>query len=174
MRIKRLARLTAPSILLVGALVACSSGTSRPSAAATAPGTPPTSATAAASPSATESAVPAVLAAPDGPAVPVAKVRDSFAVLQATYTDPGCAASEGNCEYFLKRVLDNLNALDASMKASSEGPAHFKQPLAWINQMRSTLAGDSSFPNLRKNQALLTGTRDKINTWMQSHPEDYR
>jgi ABC-type transport system substrate-binding protein len=168
MHIKQLARITAPSILLVAALAACSSGTSQPSAAATAPSTPATSATASASPSTTDSATPEVRE------VPVAKVRDSFAVLQATYTDPGCAASEGNCEYFLKRVLDNLNALDASMKASSEGPAHFKQPLAWINQMRTTLAGDSSFPNLKSHQALLTGTRDKINTWMQSHPEDYR
>ncbi|MEV7618295.1 hypothetical protein [Streptomyces sp. NPDC089799] len=28
--------------------------------------------------------------------------------------------------------------------------------------------------HLKNNQTLLFGTRDKINLWMQDHPEDYR
>ena len=46
-------------------------------------------------------------------------VRDSFAVLQATYND-GCTTA-GNCEYFLTRVLTNLDELYNSMKADPKG-----------------------------------------------------
>ncbi|MEU0436634.1 hypothetical protein ABZ153_34480 [Streptomyces sp. NPDC006290] len=102
----------------------------------------------------------------------VEKVRDVFARLQATYND-GCT-TPGNCEYFLGRVLDELSSLDESMKADPQGPGHFKEPLAWIAKLRAELGGDRSFENLKKHQALLTGTRDRINTWMQGHPEDYR
>lgn len=102
----------------------------------------------------------------------VEKVRDVFARLQATYND-GCT-TPGNCENFLGRVLDELGSLDEAMKADPQGPAHFKEPLAWIAALRTGLGDDSSFENLKKHQDLLTGTRDKINTWMQGHPEDYR
>ncbi|MEU0967493.1 hypothetical protein ABZ357_19410 [Streptomyces sp. NPDC005917] len=95
-----------------------------------------------------------------------------FARLQATYND-GCT-TPGNCEYFLGRVLDELSSLNVAMKADPQGPDHFKEPLAWIAELRAELGEDSSFANLKKHQDLLTGTRDKINTWMQSHPEDYR
>ncbi|MFD8420190.1 hypothetical protein [Streptomyces sp. NPDC059466] len=100
------------------------------------------------------------------------KVRDAFARLQATYND-GCT-TPGNCEYFLGRLVDELNRLDEAMKADPQGPGHFKEPLAWIVDLRAELGDDSSFENLKKHQGLLTGTRDKINTWMQGHPEDYR
>ncbi|MGW3630804.1 hypothetical protein ACWD7F_11670 [Streptomyces sp. NPDC005122] len=106
------------------------------------------------------------------PAPGAEKVRDAFAVLQATYND-GCT-TPGNCEYFLGRVLDNLDSLDKAMRADPQGPGHFKEPLAWIADLRAELGDDSSFENLKKHQGLLTGTRDKINTWMQGHPEDYR
>ncbi|KUJ37505.1 hypothetical protein AB0N87_01475 [Streptomyces sp. NPDC093228] len=106
------------------------------------------------------------------PAPGVEKVRDVFARLQATYND-GCT-TPGNCEYFLGRVLDELNGLDAAMKADPQGPAHFKEPLARIAELRAELGGDRSFENLKQHQQLLTGTRDKINAWMQGHPEDYR
>ncbi|GAA3848952.1 hypothetical protein ACWDR2_01450 [Streptomyces sp. NPDC003631] len=106
------------------------------------------------------------------PAPGVEKVRDVFARLQATYND-GCT-TPGNCEYFLGRVLDELNGLDAAMKADPQGPAHFKEPLARIAELRAELGGDRSFENLKKHQQLLTGTRDRINAWMQGHPEDYR
>ncbi|MFI0966052.1 hypothetical protein ACH4S8_32360 [Streptomyces sp. NPDC021080] len=102
----------------------------------------------------------------------VEKVRDAFAGLQATYND-GCT-TPGNCEYFLGRVLDELNRLDGAMKADPQGPGHFKEPLAWIAKLRAGLGDDRSFENLKKHQTLLTGTRDKINAWMQGHPEDYR
>ncbi|MEV8037757.1 hypothetical protein [Streptomyces sp. NPDC086182] len=106
------------------------------------------------------------------PTPAVEKVRDVFAGLQATYND-GCT-TPGNCEYFLGRVHDELGSLDKSMKADPQGPGHFKEPLAWIANLRAELGGDNSFENLKKHQALLTGTRDRINTWMQGHPEDYR
>ncbi|MEV5783650.1 MULTISPECIES: hypothetical protein [Streptomyces] len=106
------------------------------------------------------------------PAPEAEKVRDAFAGLQATYND-GCT-TPGNCEYFLGRVLDELNSLDKAMKTDPQGPGHFKEPLAWIVELRAELGDDSSFENLKKHQDLLTGTRDKINTWMQGHPEDYR
>jgi hypothetical protein len=100
------------------------------------------------------------------------QVRDVFARLQATYND-GCT-TPGNCEYFLERLLDELNTLDASMKADPQGPGHFREPLARIAKLQTALGDDTSYENLRKHQDLLTGTRDKINSWMQGHPEDYR
>ncbi|MGW4441755.1 hypothetical protein [Streptomyces sp. NPDC004682] len=100
------------------------------------------------------------------------QVRDAFAVLQATYED-GCT-DPTNCEYFLTRVNDNLDELAAAMKADPKGEGHFTAPLAWMDALRGALGKDTSFPNLKKHQKLLIGTRDRINKWMQSHPEDYR
>ncbi|WP_037625550.1 hypothetical protein [Streptomyces aureus] len=117
-------------------------------------------------------ATPAPSTAQPAPGAGVEKVRDVFAQLQATYND-GCTTS-GNCEYFLGRVFDNLSALDKAMEADPQGPEHFKEPRAWIARLRTRLGGDRSFENLKKHQDLLTGTRDKINAWMQGHPEDYR
>ncbi|MFD6024300.1 hypothetical protein [Streptomyces griseoluteus] len=111
-------------------------------------------------------------AAPASPAVAPAEVRDSFAVLQATYND-GCT-TEGNCEYFLNRVLSNLTDLHDSTKASPRGPAHFAAPLTWTDKLRQTVGAHPSFPDLVLHRKLLLDTRDKVNTWMQSHPEDYR
>ncbi|MFE0515078.1 hypothetical protein [Streptomyces sp. NPDC058964] len=106
------------------------------------------------------------------PAPAVEKVRDVFARLQATYND-GCT-TPANCEYFLGRVLDELNSLELSMKTDPQGPAHFKEPLARIAALHTELGDDRSFANLKKHQDQLTGARDKINAWMQGHPEDYR
>ncbi|MFJ8359949.1 hypothetical protein [Streptomyces sp. NPDC093984] len=106
------------------------------------------------------------------PAPSAEKVRDVFARLQATYND-GCT-TPGNCEYFLGRLLDELSSLDEAMKADPQGSGHFEEPLAWIAKLRAELGDDRSFENLKKHQSLLAGTRDKINTWMQGHPEDYR
>ncbi|MEU9399126.1 hypothetical protein [Streptomyces sp. SID4985] len=100
------------------------------------------------------------------------EVRDALAVLRATYND-GCTTPD-NCEYFLTRVHDNLEELAASMKADPQGKSHFAAPLAWTDTLRGTLGKDTSFPNLEKHQKLLLDTRDKINAWMRSHPEDYR
>ncbi|GGJ36844.1 hypothetical protein [Streptomyces brasiliensis] len=100
------------------------------------------------------------------------KVRDAFAGLQATYND-GCT-TPGNCEYFLGRLIDELTRLERAMRADPQGPGHFKEPLEWITDLRAELGDDTSFENLKKHQAGLTGTRDKINAWMQGHPEDYR
>ncbi|MEU9200583.1 hypothetical protein [Streptomyces sp. NPDC048332] len=101
------------------------------------------------------------------------EVRDAFAGLQATYQD-GCAPGDGNCAYFLGRVNDELNGLDKSMKADGGGPNHFKEPMGWIGALRTTLAGDTTTDNLEKHRRQLLGTRERVNTWMQGHPEDYR
>lgn len=100
-------------------------------------------------------------------------VRDAFAGLQATYQD-GCAPGDGNCAYFLGRVNEELTGLGRSMKADQAGPKHFEEPLEWIGALHTTLAGDISTDNLEKHRKQLIGTRDRINAWMQGHPEDYR
>ncbi|WP_326570386.1 hypothetical protein OIE69_03215 [Actinacidiphila glaucinigra] len=134
----------------------------------------PVSASASASASAStpaDSAPPA-----DGqPEVTAEKVRDAFATLQATYHS-GCtpSTSAGECEYFLTRVRDELAQLDEAMKADPQGPGHFREPLAWTAELHDTLGTDTSFENLKKHQDQIVATRDRINRWMQGHPEDYR
>ncbi len=98
------------------------------------------------------------------------KVRDAFATLQATLND-SCAT---DCAYFLGRVHKELQELDGAMKADPKGPGHFPEPIQKIAELNKTLAGDSSYENLKKHEQLLVGTRDFINTWMQGHPDDYR
>ncbi|MEU6477191.1 hypothetical protein ABZ858_09920 [Streptomyces sp. NPDC047017] len=172
----RAVRRTAPILLAAIALTACSSGHDDASAPPAATGTASSSASSPAaapsspvpSPSAT-SGYPTTDAAP-GADVPA--VRDSFAVLQATYND-GCT-TPGNCEYFLNRVVDNLDDLYVSMKAGPKTPSHFATPVSEIHSMQESFGGDFSFPNLKRHQKLLLSTRDRVNTWMQSHPEDYR
>ncbi|MET9364566.1 hypothetical protein ABZX93_27110 [Streptomyces sp. NPDC006632] len=111
-------------------------------------------------------------ATPDAPATPGAvKVRDAFAGLQATL---GESCTPGNCAYFLGRVYDELHTMDSAMKADPKGPGHFPEPIALIKKLDAQLGGDRSVGNLKSHQTLLIGTRDKINTWMQGHPEDYR
>ncbi|WP_107065040.1 hypothetical protein [Streptomyces xanthophaeus] len=108
---------------------------------------------------------------PDPENLPPEKVRDSFAGLQATLDD---ACTPGNCAYFLGRVYDELHRLDRSMKADPKGPGHFPEPIALIAKLDKELGGDRTFENLKKHQTSLISTRDKINTWMQGHPDDYR
>ncbi|MFE4329223.1 hypothetical protein ACFRQM_07125 [Streptomyces sp. NPDC056831] len=100
-------------------------------------------------------------------------VRDAFAGLQATLND-NCSPGSANCAYFLGRVNDELARLDKAMKADAQGPGHFKEPLARFSALRKTLNGDTTTANLEKHRSELIGTRDRINTWMQGHPEDYR
>ncbi|MEE1747469.1 MULTISPECIES: hypothetical protein [unclassified Streptomyces] len=100
-------------------------------------------------------------------------VRDAFAGLQATLNED-CAPGSSDCAYFLGRVHDELLRLATSMKADAQGPGHFKEPIAWIATLRRTLKDDTSTDNLEKHRSELIGTRDRINTWMQGHPEDYR
>ncbi|WP_412079084.1 hypothetical protein ACLF6K_37765 [Streptomyces xanthophaeus] len=65
-------------------------------------------------------------------------------------------------------------SLDRAMKADAKGPGHFPEPIDLIAELDKQLGGDRSFENLKKHQTALIGTRDKINTWMQGHPDDYR
>ncbi|MGW6863836.1 hypothetical protein ACWGHM_21405 [Streptomyces sp. NPDC054904] len=102
---------------------------------------------------------------------PVSLVRDAFAGLQATLND---SCTPGNCAYFLGRVHDELHRMDRAMKADPKGPGHFPEPINLIAKLDKQLGGDRSFENLKKNQTTLIATRDKINTWMQGHPDDYR
>ncbi|MFB7216789.1 hypothetical protein [Streptomyces sp. NPDC056227] len=102
-----------------------------------------------------------------------AQVRDAFATLQATL-DETCTPGAGDCGYVLGRVNDQLMGLEASMKAYPNGPGHFKEPVAWLAALRMSMKGDTSTDNLEKHRSELFGMRDRINTWMQGHPEDYR
>jgi hypothetical protein len=100
-------------------------------------------------------------------------VRDAFAGLQATLNDT-CTPGAGDCAYFLGRVHEELMGLDAAMKAGPKGPGHFPEPIAWIAGLRTTLEGDTSTKNLETHRTQLIGVRDRINVWMQNHPDDYR
>jgi hypothetical protein len=165
----------AAALLIAPALSACSSGHgTAPAQRGAAQGTA-NAAAATATPTVTVPSASASVAYPTTEAAPgaaVPQVRDAFAVLQATYNDS--CGTPGNCAYFLNRLLQDLDDLDNSMKASPEGAAHFSAPLTWIGQMQTELRGDFSFTNLDKHQSLLVATRGKVNTWMQAHPEDYR
>ncbi|MFF3830251.1 hypothetical protein ACFYXX_05780 [Streptomyces sp. NPDC002458] len=169
-------RAAIPAVVLGALLVGCSAATTTDGPGSDVPYVDPSraaSAEAAAEVSLmpTPSPTPTLIIQedPDAPEL----VRDAFAGLQATYQD-GCAPGDSNCAYFLGRVDDELNRLDKAMKADKKGPGHFKEPVAWIGTLRTTLAGDDSTPNLEKHRKQLIGTRDRINTWMQDHPEDYR
>ncbi|GHI40840.1 hypothetical protein [Streptomyces violascens] len=131
----------------------------------------PTSASASASPSAAGEEL-TVSSPPSAPRTPSAeKVRDAFAGLQATLGD---SCTPGNCAYFLGRVYDELHRTDRAMKADPKGPGHFPEPIALVKKLDAELGGDRSFANLKRHQTSLIATRDKINKWMQGHPEDYR
>ncbi|WP_156724608.1 hypothetical protein [Streptomyces apocyni] len=165
------------ALLLAVLAVSCSSGsepTAKPGDAAADRRTQSATPTAEADTDAdadAESEAPPTTEPEEAPTQPVALVRDAFATLQATLND---SCTPGNCAYFLGRVYDELEGLDAAMKADPKGPGHFPEPIDWIAELRRTLGGDRTFENLKKHQTLLIGTRDKINTWMQDHPDDYR
>ncbi|MFJ8859490.1 hypothetical protein ACIRD8_13735 [Streptomyces sp. NPDC102451] len=168
-------RAAIPAVVLGALLVGCTAATTTDGPGGDVPYVDPSVAAAAAekaqaSPEPESSPTPtfsqADLDAPE-------RVRDAFAGLQATYQD-GCAPGGSNCAYFLGRVNEELNSLDKAMKADGQGPGHFKEPIAWIGTLSTALAGDFSTDNLEKNRTELIGTRDRINTWMQDHPEDYR
>ncbi|MCI4079945.1 hypothetical protein MRQ86_06235 [Streptomyces sp. MMS21 TC-5] len=168
-------------VVLAGFAVSCDADPATPSAASSA-SSAPSAPSAGSTPSASSlpgpsEAGPAAPSAARGasssalPGTPPEKVRDAFAGLQATL-DGSCTPSE--CSYFLGRVHDELHGLDAAMKADPKGPGHFPEPIALIAKLDAELGGDRSFKNLKEHQTLLIGTRDKINTWMQGHPDDYR
>ncbi|MFE3556123.1 hypothetical protein ACFXKW_14790 [Streptomyces sp. NPDC059193] len=171
------------AVALAAFTVSCGADDAAPPAGAPASSAPaaPTPTVAPASGSASASApVPAPSASVPAPSssvpqptgsVPPEKVRDAFAGLQATLND-SCTPSQ--CAYFLGRVYDELHRLDRAMKADPKGPGHFPEPIALIAKLDKELGGDRSFENLKKHQTSLIGTRDKINTWMQGHPDDYR
>ncbi|WP_330175642.1 hypothetical protein OG875_20350 [Streptomyces sp. NBC_01498] len=165
MHIRRTHRATALVVLLAATLMSCSGADPEPRSA-----TPPRADTAPSSPP-TKAAAP-IPEAPTSTLTPApVKVRDAFATLQATLNDD-CVP--GNCDYFLGRVHDELTGLESAMKADPKGPSHFDKPLAWTANLWKTLGDDRSTPNLEKNRTDLIGTRDKINAWMQNHPDDYR
>ncbi|MFI9113961.1 hypothetical protein [Streptomyces venezuelae] len=139
-----------------GATATATPGASEPAATTAEPTAPP---------EADAAATPSDLAPASGE-----KVRDAFATLQATLNE-SCAQ---DCAYFLGRVHKELQELDGAMKADPKGPGHFPEPIQKIAELNKTLAGDSSYENLKKHEKLLVGTRDFINTWMQGHPDDYR
>ncbi|MFC5800006.1 hypothetical protein [Streptomyces formicae] len=168
MRIPRPVRAGALVALPAALLVSCSSvDGGGPSADDS-----PTTATASAATATAETQPSARTLSTAQPTPGPEKVRDAFAGLQATLDDS--CTSEGQCAYFLGRVHDELERLDRAMKAEPKGPGHFPEPIAWIAELRETLGTDRTYPNLKKHQAELVGTRDRINVWMQDHPDDYR
>lgn len=135
---------------------------------------PSASASPSASPSASASGRPEASAsggAANRVTAPAEKVRDAFAGLQATLND---SCTPTNCAYFLGRVHEELHRMDRAMKADPKGAGHFPEPIALIAKLDAQLGDDRTFENLKKHETLLVGTRDKINTWMQGHPDDYR
>ncbi|MFG2755879.1 hypothetical protein [Streptomyces wuyuanensis] len=169
MRIPRPLRTAALIALPAALLVACSSAGN---------GSPKAGGSPAAARAGVEAGQPAA-AADDGASTPAAgdtpppeKVRDAFAGLQATLQD-GCTTEE-QCAYFLGRVYDELDRLDRAMKADPKGPGHFPEPIEWMAELRKTIGPDHSYTSLKAHQDELVGTRDRINTWMQDHPDDYR
>ncbi|MFH0244447.1 hypothetical protein ACGRHY_18985 [Streptomyces sp. HK10] len=122
--------------------------------------------------SASAEAEESAAASPPGPTPGPGSVRDEFAGLQATLDDS--CDTPGNCEYLLNRVVDELDGLDAAMKADGKGPGHFPEPIEWIARMRERIGEDRSYEHLKSHQDLILGTRDRINVWMQDHPDDYR
>ncbi|MFB6612878.1 hypothetical protein ACIGFK_15380 [Streptomyces sp. NPDC085524] len=169
------------AVVLAGFTVSCGGDPAEPAAkpGAAAPAAPTASSSASPAPSTPSASpapgrpVPGASSRPSGAPsdVPPSKVRDAFAGLQATLND---SCTPGNCAYFLGRVHDELHRMDVAMKADPKGPGHFPEPIALIAKLDEELGGDRSFENLKKHQTLLIGTRDKINTWMQGHPDDYR
>ncbi|MFG1810923.1 hypothetical protein [Streptomyces sp. NPDC049040] len=105
------------------------------------------------------------------PTISAEKVRDAFAGLQATLND---SCTPGNCAYFLGRVYDELQRMDRAMKADPKGPGHFSEPIDLIKKLDAEVDGGQSSAPLENHQTLLISTRDKINIWMQGHPDDYR
>ncbi|MFD9976776.1 hypothetical protein ACFWZR_21170 [Streptomyces sp. NPDC059017] len=175
MRIPRRVRASALVALPAALLVACSSAGGGPPET----GGSPTAGTGAAAAVTEATPQPSATAAPEDTTPPSAwatpppeKVRDAFAGLQATLND-GCT-TEGQCAYFLGRVHDELERLDRAMKADPKGPGHFPEPIEWIAGLRAAIGTDRSYANLKAHQDELVGTRDRINTWMQDHPDDYR
>ncbi|MFE4011169.1 hypothetical protein ACFXP1_15075 [Streptomyces sp. NPDC059112] len=168
---RRAATTVAAAVVLGALLVGCSEGASQGQDARRAAA----SGNAAASEEAADTQAEASTPAGTGEAAfnrPEA-VRDAFSGLQATLNED-CAPGSSGCAYFLGRVHDELLRLDKSMKADAQGPGHFKEPIAWIATLRRTLKDDTSTDNLEKHRSELIGTRDRVNTWMQGHPEDYR
>ncbi|MEV6307653.1 hypothetical protein AB0M10_03510 [Streptomyces sp. NPDC051840] len=169
-------RAAIPAMVLGALLAGCSAATTTDGPGDDMPYVAPEKAEAAAEAAAAKvSASPSPTPEPeDLPATePPMLVRDAFAGLQATYQD-GCKPGGANCAYFLGRVNEELTRLDRAMKTDDQGPGHFPEPIAWIGTLRTALKGDLGIENLEKHRTLLLGTRDKINTWMQGHPEDYR
>ncbi|WP_199548723.1 hypothetical protein [Streptomyces sp. N35] len=175
-RMKDVRRAVAAAALLGAALAGCStggddraggpSGQPTSSAAAASAAEPP-----AAEPPAAESEGPG---GPEGPMAPgPGKVRGALAGLPAPLDDT-CTPGAGDCAYFLGRVHEELTGLEAAMRNDPKGPGHFPEPLAWIAGLNKTLDGDLSTENLEARMKDLTGVRDRINTWMQDHPDDYR
>lgn len=177
-RARRNAAALAAAAALVASLAGCSEATTSQGPGSDVPQVAPSVLASAERAGTTEVAAETAGAGGDGdaqeaPSPGPEKARDAFAGLQVTLYDT-CTPGAGDCAYFLGRVNEELTGLDAAMKADQQGPGHFKEPLAWTAALRTELAGDTSTANLEKHFKDLTGTRDRVNTWMQGHPEDYR
>ncbi|MFE7569552.1 hypothetical protein ACFU76_21725 [Streptomyces sp. NPDC057539] len=169
MQIRRVRRTALITASLAAFLLSCSAGTDDTTGdAGTRDSSRSSSAPAPADAAARETATTDPTPAPPRPEL----VRDAFAGLQATLNDT-CTPGAGDCAHFLGRVHEELLGIDAAMKADPKGPGHFSEPLAWMADLRATLDGDTSPENLETHRTELIDVRDRINVWMQDHPDDY-
>lgn len=172
MRIGTGCRAAAMSVVVAAFLVSCTSTSSGGGPGGDVPEVPAADAASAQAP--TPSPAPESGGAVESiPSPGPVAVRDAFAGLQATLNET-CTPGAGDCAYFLGRVTAELQELDTAMKADAQGPDHFEEPLARTGTLWKTLAGDTSAENLEKHRDELVDTRDRVNTWMLGHPEDYR
>ncbi|MFE4588278.1 hypothetical protein [Streptomyces laurentii] len=116
-------------------------------------------------------------AAAGAPTPAPSKVRDAFAGLQTTLF--GCA----DCDETLARIHLELGRLEDAMRNDPKGPGHFTEPLGWIDTLQETMGEQKPTPSsgtqtpspaFRTYKKELVDTRDRVNTWMQGHPDDYR
>jgi hypothetical protein len=168
----RVRKAAVTAVALAACTVSCGGADGK---AAPPPGGATTTATATAAGDPVEEPAPAAgvpETTPEAPVTPAPeRVRDAFAGLQATL-DNSCATD--GCAYFLGRVHDELLRLERAMKADPKGPGHFPEPLALIAALERELGDAPSAADLEKHRKSLLSTRDRVNTWMQGHPDDYR
>ena len=160
------ARGTAVVAVALAALAVSCTTTSKPDSHGGVPGPPGATSSASDAPGAADASGTST-----EPTFSAEKVRDAFAGLQATLGE-SCTGSD--CAYFTGRVYSELQRMDKAMKADPQGPGHFSEPIALIKKLDAGLGRDPSPDDLEKHRTSLVSTRDKINTWMQGHPEDYR
>jgi hypothetical protein len=101
----------------------------------------------------------------DDPAPGAATAQAPTATAEA---DPGAGAASGQAAAVAPSPGPE------AMRADPKGPEHFAGALVSLDELDRLLGDDASADHLRAHQEELFGTRDRVNLWMQDHPDDYR